>query len=115
MNLRRHGKPDKTFLPEVGALECITSYSAMVDTESKQHDLTPDASSLYYDEDSKEEEGEQPSVVPDSHQADEVPTDSAAKFSPAKSIKKVVSSVLPHVEPLHWTTFVCLSGWCTIP
>jgi len=85
----------------------------MVDTESKQHDLTPGASNLlYYDEDGKEEEGEQTSVVPD---ADEVPHNNATKYSPAKSIKKVVNSVLPHVEPLHWTTFFCLSGWCTIP
>jgi hypothetical protein len=68
-------------------------------------------------EDGKEEEGEQAPVVQEAQQiiTDEVHDQSTKSSTKAKTIKRVVSSILPHVEPLQWTTFFCLSVWCSIP
>ena len=124
-----------------GGLEC-TAYTAMEDNESRQQrELTAGASNARDEckissEDGKEqEEGglkyiapdaaiedanrdqrqQQTQVAPTSHEEDEVSSNKVKRSSKAKYFKRAVSSVLPKVEPLPWTTFFCLSFWCTIP
>jgi len=126
-----------------GGLECTaSSYTAMEDNESRQQqELTAGASNANDEckissEDGKEqEEGylkyiapdaaiedangdqrlEQTQVAPTAHEDDEVSSNKVKRLSKVKHFKRAVSSVLPKVEPLPWTTFFCLSFWCTIP
>lgn len=71
------------------------------------------ATSALNGEDGKEEEGKQSPVMDEA--ANQSENNNRTKSSTAKTIKRVVSSILPHVKPLQWTTFVCLSLWCSIP
>lgn len=115
---------------------------AMEDNESKQQrELTAGASNTHDEckisfEDRKEQEEvglkyiapdaaiedangdqrqEQTKVAPTAHEKDEVSSNKVTRLSKVKHFKRAVSSVLPKVEPLPWTTFFCLSFWCTIP
>jgi len=92
---------------EVGEVEFTGSYSVMV----------AEVTSAFECEDDKEEEEKQAPVVPEAQQimTDEAHDQSTKSSTKAKTIKRVVSSILPHVEPLKWTTCVCLSVWCSIP
>jgi hypothetical protein len=74
------------------------------------------ATSASIGEDGKIEEGKQAPVVQEAQQIITDEHDQSTKSSTkAKTIKRVVSSILPHIEPLQWTTFFCLSVWCSIP
>ena len=93
---------------QVGEVEFTGSYSVMV---------VEVTSAFKCEDDTKEEEEKQAPVVPEAQQimTDEAHDQSTKSSTKAKTIKRVVSSILPHVEPLKWTTFVCLSVWCSIP
>ena len=97
---------------EVGEVEFTGSYSVMEDV------MVAEVTSAFKCEDDKEEEEKQAPVVPEAQQkimTDEAHDQSTKSSTKAKTVKRVVSSILPHVEPLKWTTFVCLSFWCSIP
>ena len=97
---------------EVGEVEFTGSYSVM-----EEDVMVAEVTSAFECEDDKEEEEKQAPVVPEAQQimTDEAHDQSTKSSTKAKTIKRVVSSILPHVEPLKWTTFVCLSVWCSIP
>ena len=110
---------------ELGGLECSASYRAMDDTKDKWQELLTDASNAYDEvelssESGKEEEGGLDYIAPDASMETKnlegkASSENMKKLSKAKSFKRVVGTVLPKVEPLEWTTFCCLSVWCTIP
>ena len=122
---------------DAGGLEYTSSYASMADiegSERRERGLTEGVTSNddarrdeYYEissenvneEEEEEGGGELEYVAPDeaAMEDDTKSGDQRQKRTraAAKSIKRVVSSVLPKVEILPWTTFFCLSLWCTIP
>lgn len=46
---------------------------------------------------------------------EETPSDNRKNSLTAEPFLRIVSTVLPKVEPLPWSTFFCLSIWCTVP
>lgn len=82
-----------------------TSYSAMKDTKDETSNEQKKNMNKEQTQSSKTDEEETASVS-------SINIESASK---ATAFKTMVSSVLPKVEPLPWTTFFCLSVWCAIP
>ena len=46
---------------------------------------------------------------------EEIVSDTRKNSLNADPLIRIVSTVLPKVEPLPWSTFFCLSIWCTVP
>lgn len=46
---------------------------------------------------------------------EEILSDTRKNSLNADPLIRIVSTVLPKVEPLPWPTFFCLSIWCTVP
>lgn len=55
------------------------------------------------------------STTPETKSSFDVESASVASKGSALNLKNMINSVLPKIEPLPWTTHLCLSVWCAIP
>eukprot|EP00571_Detonula_confervacea_P007225 CAMPEP_0172327990 /NCGR_PEP_ID=MMETSP1058-20130122/60117_1 /TAXON_ID=83371 /ORGANISM="Detonula confervacea, Strain CCMP 353" /LENGTH=905 /DNA_ID=CAMNT_0013045083 /DNA_START=218 /DNA_END=2935 /DNA_ORIENTATION=- len=88
---------------EEGELECA-SYSAPAMKDTKDEKNTQP----------KKNQQEEKLSTPTTN-CEEISPIIEGNASKTAVFKHMVSSVLPKVEPLPWTTFFCISIWCTIP
>jgi len=62
-----------------------------------------------------EKSKQQEELKPSASKTNDDDLEIASKGSGVLVLKRMVSFVLPKIEPLPWTTFFCLSVWCAMP